>query len=153
MPAWPTCCAFDMAFCLLQTGPVAPTADRLKRAFKSLKSLTDADAVKLANEACGILVRNLSLDDATVLERAFRAEGVATEAVEAANLPRLPDAKFVRRIEFQPQTMVIHDPLGRTLPVPWQHLALVSAGTVRHFGMSTTRKEQTVNTFDPIRGF
>jgi hypothetical protein len=142
-----------MAFCLLQTGPLAPTADQLKRAFKSLRSLTDADAVKLANEACGILMRNLSRDAAAVLERAFQAEGVATVALEDGQLPKLPEAKFVRRVEFQPQALLIHDPLGRALPVPWQHLALVSAGAVRHFGMSTTRKEETVNTFDPIRGF
>ncbi len=142
-----------MAYCLLQSGDLAPTADQLKRAFKSLKWMTDADAVKRANEACGILVKNLSPDDAAALEQAFQAEGVATEALDASQLPKLPDAKFVRRIEFQTQALLVHDPLGRTVPIPWQHLALVSAGAVHHFGMSTTRKDETVNTFDPIRGF
>ena len=76
-----------------------------------------------------------------------------TEVVEASQLPTLPEAKFVRRIEFQAPALMIYDQLGRAAPVPWDQLALLAAGGVRHFGMSATRKEQTVNTFDPIRGF
>src|SRR5947207_7614667 len=142
-----------MTCSLLQTGSVAPTADQLKRAFKLLKTLTDADAVKLANEASGILMKNLIPVDAGVLQRALEAEGVPTEVVDAARLPPLADAKFIRRVEFQPQALVISDPLGRPVPVPWTHLALLAAGAVRHFGVNVTRTDQTVNTFDPVRGF
>jgi hypothetical protein len=141
-----------MPYCLLQTDSVAPTADQLKRALKSLKTLTEADAIKLARETCGILKKNLSLIDARVLQGALQSEGVPTVLLDATQLPKLPDAKFVRRIEIQPQALGIFDPLGRTVPLPWQHLTLVSAGTVRHFGLSATRTEVTVNTFDPIRG-
>src|SRR6266568_6433854 len=141
-----------MPYCLLQADSVAPAADQLKRAFKALKTLTEADAIKLAREACGILMKNLSLTDARVLQRALQGEGVPTELFDATQLPKLPDAKFVRRVEFQPQALGIFDPLGRAVPLPWQHLTLVSAGTVRHFGVSATRTEVTVNTFDPIRG-
>ena len=142
-----------MSCCLLLTDPVAPTADQVKRAFKSLKTLTDADAVKAARETCGILLKNLSPDVANALQRALQAEGVPTEVVDAARLPKLPDAKFIRRLEIQPQSLAIYDPLGRTVPVPWPQLALVSAGAVRHFGMSATRTEETVNTYNPIGGF
>src|SRR3989442_337352 len=141
-----------MSYCLLQADFVAPTADQLKRAFKSLNTLTEADAIKLAREACGILMRNLSLTDARILQRALEGEGVPTELLDATQLPKLPDAKFVRRVEIQPQALAIFDPLGRIVPLPWQHLTLVAAGTVRHFGVSATRTEETVNTYDPIRG-
>jgi hypothetical protein len=141
-----------MPYCLLQTDSVAPTADQLKRALKSLKTLTEADAIKLAREACGILKKNLSLTDARVLQGALQGEGVPTDLLDASQLPKLPEAKFVRRVEIQPQALAIFDPLGRTVPLQWQHLTLVSAGTVRHFGVSATRTEVTVNTFDPIRG-
>jgi len=141
-----------MPYCLVQADSVAPTADQLKRAFKSLKTLTEADAIKLAREACGILKKNLSLTDARVLQRALQGEGVPTHLLDATQLPKLPDAKFVRRVEIQPQALAIFDPLGRIVPLPWQHLTLVAAGTVRHFGVSATRTEVTVNTFDPIRG-
>ncbi len=142
-----------MPYCLLQTDVVAPAAEQLKRAFRTLKTLTEADAIKLARESCGILMKNLSLEDARTVQRALQGQGVATDLLDAHHLPKLPDAKFVRRIEFQPQALAVFDPLGRAVPVPWQHLALVSAGTVRHFGVSATRTEETVNTFDPIRGF
>ena len=134
---------------LVQTSSVAPTVDQLKRAFKLLKALTEADAVKLANEACGILMKNLLPADAAVLQRALETEGVPTEVVDAARLPALPVAKFVRRAEFQPQALVISDPLGRPVPVPWPHVALLAAGAVRHFGVNVTRTEHTVKT---IRG-
>jgi hypothetical protein len=142
-----------MSYAILQQSTAAPTLDQLKRGFKALKTLTEADAVKLAHEACGILVKNLSHEDAAVLQRALQVEGVATEIVETGQLPKLPDPRFIRRIEFQPQTMVIYDPLGRAVPVEWRHVALVSAGTVRHFGMSTRKSEEMVQGFDPIRGF
>jgi len=142
-----------MAYCLVQTDFAVPPAEQLRRAFRSLETLTEADAVKLANEACGILAKNLSTQDASRLQRALAAEGVPTEIVDAAQLPKLPDVKFVRRLEFQPQGLLIYDPLGRTVPVPWQHVALIAAGTVRHFGVSATQTEETVKTFDPIRGF
>jgi hypothetical protein len=141
-----------MHYCLLQADAVAPTADQLRHAFKALKTLTDADAIKLSLEASGILMKNLSLVDARVVQRALNEEGVMTELLDAAELPKLPDAKFVRRVEIQPQALAIFDPLGRIVPLLWQHLTLVSAGTVRHFGVSVTRTEKTVNTFDPIRG-
>jgi len=141
-----------MSYCLLQADAVAPTADHLKRAFKALKTLTEADAIKLAVEACGILMKNLSLTDARVLQRALQSDGVRTELLDATELPKLPDAKFVRRVEFQSQALAIYDSLGRIVPLPWQHLALVSAGTVRHFGVSATRTEETASTYDPIRG-
>jgi hypothetical protein len=140
-------------FCTLVQLDAAPTVDQLRRAFKLLKTFTEADATKLANEACGLLVKNLSRDDATTLQRALQADGVPTEIVEPGRLPKLPDAKFVRRLDIQPQALTIFDPLGRTVPVDWQHLCLISAGSVRHFGVSTTRTEVVGHGFSPVRGF
>ena len=141
-----------MPYCLLQTGAVAPTADQLKRAFKALKTLTEADAIKLALEACGILMKNRSLVDARVVQRVLQEEGAMTELVDVAEIPKLPEPKFVRRAEILPQALAIFDTLGRVVPLPWEQLTLVSAGTVRHFGVSATRTEETVKTYDPIRG-
>ncbi len=141
-----------MPYCLLQLDPVAPSADQLKRAFKALRILTEADAVKTAVEARGILVKNLSLDGARGLQRVLQSEGASTEVVDAAALPRPAEAKTVRRMEFQPGALAVYDPMGRAVSVPWQHIALLSAGAVRHFGLSASRTESKVTTFDPIRG-
>jgi len=141
-----------LSYAILQVD-IAPSVDQLKRAFKSLKSFTEADVVKLAREACGILVKNISLAEGSSLQRALQGEGVPTELVEAKLLPSLPAAKFVRRMDFQTHALLVYDPIGRPVPVPWQHLLLLSAGAVRHFDVSATRTQEVVNSFDPIRGF
>ena len=71
-----------MSYAILQVD-IAPSVDQLKRAFKSLKSFTEADVVKLAREACGILVKNISLAEGSSLQRALQGEGVPTQLVEA----------------------------------------------------------------------
>jgi len=139
-------------YALLQQEAAAPTADQLKRAFRSLKRMTEVDALKVAREAYGILLRNLPLDEANMLQSSLAGEGVPTEIVDAAQLPRLPEARFVRRAELQSGAFVIFDPLGRPVPVGWPQIAVIAAGACRHFGMSQTRTERRVTTFDPIRG-
>jgi len=139
-------------YALVQREAAAPTADQLKHAFRSLKRMTEADAIKVAREAYGILLRNLPLDEANTLQRSLAGEGVPTEIVDAAQLPRLPEARFVRRAELQPGAFVAFDPLGRPVPIGWQQITLIAAGACRHFGMRETRTEQWVTTFDPIRG-
>jgi hypothetical protein len=67
-------------------------------------------------------------------------------------LPRLPEARFVRRAELQSEALVVFDSLGRPVPVNWPQIALIAAGACRHFGMSQTRTEQRVMAFDPIHG-
>ncbi len=140
-----------MPYALVQK-EITPDVEQLKRAFKALKRLTEADAVKLAKDCCGILAKRLSQADAALLQQQFEAQGVPTEIVPTATLPVLPEAKFVRRMEFQPEALLIYDPLGRAVPVPWAHLALISAGVVKHFDLTTTRHEERVNRYDPIRG-
>jgi hypothetical protein len=141
-------CAFDMPYCLLQADWNVPTADQLKRAFKPLKTLTEADAIKLAREACGILMKNLSLEDARVLQRALQGEGVATDLLDSAQLPKLPEAKFVRRLEIQPQALAVFDPLSRPVPVSWQHVALISAGLARHFNLTKAQVVEPSTVYD-----
>jgi hypothetical protein len=140
------------AYALVQQEATVPTADQLKRAFKLLKRMTEADAIKVAREAYGILMRNLPLDEASTLQRALAGEGVPTEIVEAGQLPGLPDARFIRRAELRSEALVVSDPLGRPVPVLWPQIALIAAGACRHFGISQTRTEQHVTSFDPIHG-
>lgn len=107
-----------------------PPVDRLRRAFESVRSLTAADAPGLANDAYGILVKGLPLDEARVLKGALEAEGILTELVPEQLLPRMPATKFVRRVEFGPDALLIHDPLGRRVPVEYGHLLILAAGLV-----------------------
>jgi len=63
----------SIQFALLQKEAIGPTADQLKRAFKAFSNLTDADAVRLAAGARGILMKHLGQDAARALQSAFQA--------------------------------------------------------------------------------
>jgi len=43
-----------------------------------------------------------------------------------------------------PAAFVVYDVIGRKNPVPWDDISLVAAGAVRHFAMTSARKEDTV---------
>jgi len=121
----------DAPFVLLQRSLEIPDVEKLKRAFRSVKGLTDTDAHTLANDAFGILVNNLSPADAMTLQGALQAEGIETAAVLQTDLPQLPPTKFVHQMDCVPDALVVHDAIGREVPVPWNQILLIAAGSVR----------------------
>jgi hypothetical protein len=141
-----------MTCAILQTELSIPPVDLLKRAFRSIKSLTDIDAYLMAKDAYGILVRNLSAEDASVLAGALAAEGVATEIVQENSLPSLPPVKFVRRLDCKPEALMVYDPLNRSFPVDWRHVTLIAAGNVTVIDFQTVKTERDVLRFNGPRG-
>jgi hypothetical protein len=121
----------DTRFALLQRSLEIPEVARLKRAFRSLPGLTESDAHTLANDAFGILVKDLSPTDAITLQGALQSEGVETAVVLQSDLPQLPPIKFVQQMDCLPEALIVHDPIGRQFPVPWNQVMLVAAGSVR----------------------
>jgi hypothetical protein len=140
-------------YALLLAGTTAPTVEQLKRAFAFTDSLRAADATKVAHEVHGILLKNLTYDNAYRVQCALREDGVETEILEPQALPALPDFKLTRRLEFTDAALMVFDALGRSTPVEWGQLAVVAAGAVGHFEMTVTHTEEEVLTFSPIRGF
>ena len=118
-------------FAILQRSLEIPDVERLKHAFRSVKCLTDSDAHTLARDAFGILVKNLSPNDAMTLQGALAAEGIETAVVLENELPQLPPAKFVRQMECLPDALMVYDPIGRNSPVSWDQVLLVAAGNVQ----------------------
>lgn len=119
-----------MRYSILQTHLDIPPVETLRRAFRSIKCLTDYDAHSMAADAFGILVKNLSAADATALQGALRVEGIETEIIEDSRIPALPPAKMVQRLDCLDGGMQVYDPLGRSFSVDWNHLMLVAAGEV-----------------------
>jgi hypothetical protein len=117
-------------YALLQQTLEPPAIDALKRAFAAVRCLVASDAYGVANDAYGILVRDLEAEDAYKLQGALRTEGVETEILPMALLPAIPATKYVRRIEFGPDVLLLYDPIGRPVPVEWRHLMLIAAGNV-----------------------
>ena len=122
---------------------ISPVADQMRRAFRSFNNLTDADAVRLAANAQGILLRHLGADEARAFHRALLAEGVAAAMVAESDLELLPASKSLHRLSLTEQGLEIYDLLGRAKPVRWDDIALVAAGSVRHIEIIMTQTERT----------
>jgi len=129
---------------------VSATAEQLKRAFQSFSNLTDADAVRLAVGAHGILFRHENRDAARAFQSALQAEDVATVVVAEDELPSLPEAKVLQRLELSPKALRIFDLLGRPTSIPWTEIVLLAAGAVGDIEVSQTTIERTVLRLNPV---
>jgi len=117
-----------MGYALLQTKLAPLDVAALQRAFATGRGLTPADAKFVADDAFGILARDLSLEDALFLQQALGAEGIEIEVTPESDLPRLPDPKLFDYVQCAPEHLVIFDPLGRPTEVPWSQVWVVAAG-------------------------
>ncbi len=138
-----------MGYAVLQKELSVPPVERLKRAFRSVKGLTAFDAQIIANDAYGILVRNMGLPEANTLQANLRAEGIETDVVDERQLPVLPNPKFVQRLDCTPEALMIYDPLGRPFPLEWRHILLIAAGGVRLSEFKRIRTETPVVRYTP----
>ena len=130
-------------YAVLQKDSDRPVADQMRRAFRSFSTLTDADAVRLAANAQGILLRHLGADEARAFHRALLAEGVAAALVAENDLELLPASKSLHRLSLTEQSLEVYDLLGRAKPIRWDEIALVAAGSVRHVEIIVTPNERT----------
>jgi hypothetical protein len=119
-----------MPYAVLQATLTPPGLEQLQRAFRHVPGLTATDAHIIRRDAFGILTKDLSTEQATALQAALRAEGIETEIVDQSWLPEMPPRKLVHRLDCLPEHLLIFDPLGRSFPLPWQHVSLVAAGAV-----------------------
>ncbi len=121
---------YSMPFALLQSRLEIPDVDALKRAFKGVGDMAPSDAPHVAADAFGILLKQLTLENALALQASLGREGIATEVVDHAELGELPEAKRVRRIAARDEGLVVCDPLDRELVLPWESFRIVSCGLV-----------------------
>jgi len=139
-------------FAVLQKDSTSPTAEQLKRAFRSFSNLTDADAVRLAAGAHGILMRHTDGDASRAFQQALQAEGIGAVVVAEDELPKLPEGRSLQRLGISPRAFTVYDLLGRPTAIDWADVTLVAAAAVRHFEMGRTETERTVLRFNPLVG-
>jgi hypothetical protein len=120
-----------MNFAVLQKTLDIPPVEKIEQALLSVKGFTRVDAHTFANDAYGILVKNISMEQAHAFSQALLGQGIETEVVADNELVPLPQTKFVQRLDCTPDALLIYDPLGRTFPLPFQHIMLIAAGSVR----------------------
>ncbi len=134
-------------FAVLQKDRAGPTAEQLKRVFKVFSHLTDADAVRVAVGARGILMRHLARDAARALQQVFLAEGIAVAVVAENDLPGLPEGHSLHRLGIWPQAFAVYDLRGRRTSIAWPEIALVAAGAAQHYQLSRTPADPAASTF------
>ena len=141
-----------LSYALLQKDPAGPTAEQLKRAFRNFSNLTDADAVRLALRARGILMKHLDADVARAVQHALQAEGAAVAIVPEADLPVLPEGLTLYRAEIWPQSFTIFDPFRRPTAVAWPDIALVAAGAAQQMEDSKTNTDHALRRLQDSTG-
>jgi hypothetical protein len=133
-----------MGYAIMQKELVVPALEQLKRAFTVLPTLTELDAQTVANDAFGIIMRGLELDQATLLRDSLLVEQVETLIVEESSLPALPTAKIVRRVGFLADHLNVYDSMQRETEVPWREIMCIAAGLVRVRETHRVRELETV---------
>lgn len=139
-------------FAILQKDATGASPEQLKRAFSSFTNFTEADAVRLAVSAHGILMRHVSRDEARAFQQALQAEGVGAALVAEDELPKLPEGTMLHRLELGPVALLIYDLFGRSTAVPWTGISLIAAGEVRHVEVSRTQTERTELRLNALTG-
>ena len=120
-----------MNYAVLQKTLDIPPVEKIEQALLAVKGFTRIDAQTFANDAYGILVKNISADQATSFSQALLAQGVETEVVAESELVPLPQTKFVHQLDCTPDALKIYDPLGRNFSLEWKYVMLLAAGCVR----------------------
>lgn len=127
------------SYAILLRAAGRPNAEAIRRAFRSFQHLTDADAIRLAANAQGILMRHLGVDEAKAFQQVLSQEGVKAALVKDEELRFLPECQQLHRIELTPDALMIYDYLGRVQAVAWREIALVAAGAVPHVEISSVQ--------------
>lgn len=139
-------------YAVLLRSEARPTADQIRRAFSSFSHLTDADAIRLAANAEGILMRQISSDEARSFQRALAAEDVDAAFVSEANLPALPKKMALQRIELTETDLVVFDQIGRPEKFSWSEISLLALGAVTHFGVTNVATVKKSLSYNPTTG-
>lgn len=130
-----------MAYAILQMELHPPEPASLQRAFASLPHLTRHDALTVGRDAHGVLLRGLEAGQAEAVLDALQREEVAVEMVAEAQLPAIPPAKVIRRMEWREGGIALEDPMRRSYALRADDLMLVAAGRVR---VQVFRRERNI---------
>lgn len=140
-----------MTYALMQTTMEAPPVEALRKAFLTSTALSAADAVFVADDAYGILARDLQGEDAQNIAASLAADGVNVELVAEGDLPRLPEPAVFVGFQFHDHCLRLLNALEEPTDVPYPGIRLVALGYDRQavrielvFGDATLRYHSTL---------
>jgi hypothetical protein len=127
-----------MPYAVVQTELTAPTEEQLVQAFAATTALTAADARQAARHQYGVIAEGLAEEDARALQQALAGLGLTAAVIDQAELPLLPPAKSIRRVDCLPEALQLYDGMGRMRTIAWDAVLLVAAGNVGYLKEVTT---------------
>lgn len=145
-----------MTYALLQTSLNSPPLDALQRAFKAAQafSVSAADAMFAADDAFGILARDLPEQDALNLAGALAAEEIPVEVVPERDLCRLPDASFFLSAQFDGPRITLFNAREDSQIAPLAALSIIAVGyDQREVRLDLIFGEATVRFFTTLEKF
>jgi hypothetical protein len=119
-----------MQYSVLQLDLAPPSVDALQQAFARTKSLSPADAPRIARESLGIIAQHMDVFEARDLVAALGKAGVPAQAIAEDQLPQLAPSPLVRRLDCLQAGLTSYDSLGRQTLVDWSQVVMVAAGLV-----------------------
>lgn len=117
-----------VAYALVQRTMTRPEVEALERAFACGRGLTPADARFVADDAFGLLARNLELEDALFLQQSLATEAVEVEVVPESDLPRIADAQLFNFLHNVDGKLILFDALDRASEAPCELVSIICAG-------------------------
>ncbi len=117
-----------MTYALLQRSMTPPPIEALQRAFQRSDALSAADAVFVADDAYGILARDLPAEEAQNIAASLAAEEIQVDLVAERDLPRLPDAEVFSSIQFGANGLKFFDAREHGNEVPYHLLRMIAIG-------------------------
>ena len=145
-----------MTYAILQTSLNPPPLDALQRAFKAAQafSVSAADAMFAADDAFGILARDLPEQDALNLAGALAAEEIRVEVVPERELSRLPEASFFLSAQLDGARITFFNAREDSQIAPLAALSIIAVGhDQREVRLDLIFGEATVRFFTTLEKF
>jgi hypothetical protein len=128
-------------FAVLQTSLEQPIPwEALEAAVMSTETLAKPDCGRLLQNVFGIVVGNLSQEDALGFQGGLRAQGIETEVVDQASLPSLPEPFRPQSFDMSPEGLSFADYTGQNQFCPMSTLVFAAGGHVKHLPNIARRK-------------
>jgi hypothetical protein len=115
--------------------------DVFAQAFRGVPGLTPMDAKLVGHPECGMLIRKLTVEQATALQANLKAVGAETEVVPETTLPALPEGKAIRSLDCSGDVLTFRDTFQRSTVIARQDSKLLAAGSVRVAAFARRRIE------------
>jgi len=106
----------------------------------STEALAKPDCGRLLQNVFGIVVGNLSQEDALGFQAGLRAQGVETQVVDQANLPVLPEPYRPQSFDISPEGLSFTDYTGQKQLCPMSTLVFAAGGHVKHLPAIARRR-------------